>query len=329
NNDTVPPATPGAYLYSKFVGIIYYFTGRTPFIAQYFNVFFGFFTVYFVYKLICEIGGSKKAALAGSFITAIFPTLNLYSAVILRENIITFFSLLSVYYFVKWLKSGKLFQIIISSVFLGVASSVHGAMIIVGGVYLFFFCFYKPLEKRWRLLNKQALFAICITAAVVILFRARLLNKLPSDITLVFSPEYLKSRLVPLAVGRTAYLESFYPKSFLDIFIQTPIRVIYFLLMPFPWKISGVSDIIGVVDALIYAALIFFSLKSFRKSGYRYKVIFIGLIFIIILEMITFSWGTSNYGTAIRHRQKFVCLLITMASIGRYGSEKPEENNIM
>ncbi|MDP4183219.1 MAG: hypothetical protein Q8942_19280, partial [Bacillota bacterium] len=75
NNDTVPPATPGAYLYSKFVGIIYYFTGRTPFIAQYINVFFGFLTVYFVYKLICEIGGSKKAALAGSFITAIFPTL--------------------------------------------------------------------------------------------------------------------------------------------------------------------------------------------------------------------------------------------------------------
>ncbi|KNY29650.1 ArnT family glycosyltransferase [Pseudobacteroides cellulosolvens] len=320
-NGAVPPDTPGAYLYSKFVGLIYFLTGRSPFVAQFFNVIFGFFTVYFVYKLVVEIGGSKKAALTGSLVAALFPTLNLYSAVILRENVITLLSLISVYYFIKWVKGGLLYHIVLSVILLTAASSVHGAMIFVGGVYLFFFSFYKPATKQWKLINKEVVIAIVLTLVVMVFFRSRLLNKLPADISLIFSPEYLKSRLIPLAVGRTAYLQGFYPASIIDIVIHTPIRIIYFLLMPFLWKVSGVFDIIGFVDAAFYAVLIFFCLKSIRKAGCENKILFIALFAIMLIEILTFAWGTSNYGTAIRHRQKIVCLLIALASVGRYGMQ--------
>ena len=100
---TVPPDTPGAYLYSKFIGAVYFVTGRSPFIIQYFNVFFGFITVYFMYKLVIELGGSKRSANIGALIAALFPTLNLYSAVTLRENIITMMSIISVFFFINGL----------------------------------------------------------------------------------------------------------------------------------------------------------------------------------------------------------------------------------
>jgi hypothetical protein len=324
NLGIVPPDTPGAFLYSKFIAMVYIFTGRSPFIIQYFNVFFGFISVYFVYKLIIEIGGSKRSAMIGSFIAAVFPTLNLYSAVILRENLITMMSLISVYFFIRWLNTGFISRIILAVLFLGGAASVHGAVILVGGIYLLFFCFYKPKEKMWRPINKEALIAIGLTIIVFVFFRARLLNKLPSDITLVFSPEYLTSRLVPLAVGRTAYLVGYNPASIIDMIIQTPVRILHFILMPFPWKVSAASDIIGAVDAIMYGFFAIFSFKGLKKADGHNRLLFIALIAIILLEVFTFAWGTSNYGTAIRHRQKFVCLLIATASIGmsEYGKKQ-------
>ncbi|HEY9063028.1 MAG TPA: glycosyltransferase family 39 protein [Pseudobacteroides sp.] len=326
NHGTVPPDTPGAYLYSKFIALVYLFTGRSPFIIQYFNVFFGFISVYFVYKLIIEIGGSKRSATIGCFIAAIFPTLNLYSAVILRENLITVMSLISVYFFIRWLNTGFLSRIILAVFFLGGAASVHGAVILVGVIYLIYFCFYKPKVNEWRPINKEALIAIALTVIVFVFFRARLLNKLPSDITLVFSPDYLTSRLVPLAVGRAAYLVGYYPTSIMDIIIQTPVRILHFILMPFPWKITAASDIIGCIDAVMYGVFIFFSFKGLRKAEGRDRLLFIALICIILLEVFTFAWGTSNFGTAIRHRQKFVCLLIATASIGMSGYEKKQKS---
>jgi len=319
---TIPPDTPGAYLYSKFIGAVYFITGRSPFIIQYFNVFFGFITVYYVYKLVIELGGSKQSANIGALVAALFPTLNLYSAVTLRENIITMMSLISVYFFIKWLGTGRLSRIILAVLFLAGAASVHGGVIIVGGIYLLFYCFYKPKEKKWSLINKEALIAIGITAVVFVFFRTRLLNKLPSDITLLFSSEYLTSRLVPLAVGRTAYLVGYYPASIIDIVIHTPVRILHFLLSPFPWMISSLSDIIGAIDAIMYGILGFFTYKGLKKSEGYNRILMLALLGIIIIEVFTFAWGTSNYGTAIRHRQKFVCLMIAAGAIGMCGYEK-------
>jgi len=324
-NGTLPPATPGAYLYSKFIGLVYIITGRSPFIIQYINVLLGLLTVYLVYKLIVVLGGSERASLAGALCAAIFPTLNMYSAIILRENVITFFSLLSVYYFVLWLKTGSISRITLSVVCLFVASSVHGAIILVGGVYLFLFCFYRPKDKTWRLLSMKAVLAIAVSVVLFGIFKDKLLSKIPSDITLLFSADYLRGRLEPLAVGRAAYLVGYYPGSLIDIFIQTPVRIIFFLFMPFPWKIVGVSDIIGSADAIMYAILIFLSFRSIAKIDKENKVLMLALGLVVILEIVTFAWGTSNFGTAIRHRQKFVCLLIAAASVGMFSKKNNGE----
>jgi len=144
---------------------------------------------------------------------------------------------------------------------------------------------------------------------------------------LLFSPEYLKSRLEPLAVGRGAYLAGYYPGSTVDIVLQTPVRVIYFLFMPFPWKVSGLADFIGFIDVFLYAILIVYTAKAFRNLDKYGRFILLTILSVALVEIVVFAWGTSNFGTAIRHRQKVVCLLITMASIGIVKNGELEAKN--
>ncbi len=327
NRGMPPPETPGAYLYSKLIGIVYYLTGHAPFMVLYLNVILGVLTVYFVYKLILKISGNKKAANTGAFIAAFYPTLNLYSAVTVRENIITFFSVLSVYCFIKWIRGGYIREIIKSLLFLVIAASLHGAVILIGGVYFFFYCFYNPQIRKWGFANKQSFFVLLGLVIAFVLFRSALLNKLPSDITLLLSPEYLKSRLEPLAIGRGAYLTGYYPGSLSDIFVQTPVRIVYFLFMPFPWEVKGLADFIGFIDALLYAVLVVCSVRGLGKLDRRGKLMYLAVLSVVFIEVVAFAWGTSNYGTAIRHRQKIVCLLIPMASLGIASDREAENKN--
>lgn len=327
NNGTQVPGTPGAYIYSKFIGLVYYVTGRVPFIIQFINVMLGVLTVYIVYKLIIMLKDNKKAALTGAFITAFYPTLNLYSAITLRETIITFLGLISVYYLVKWLNRGSISEFLKSFILLAAACVLHGAIILLTGVYLFFFCFYRPKSGKWGFINLQTILVIMGFVVLFCLFRSVLLSKLPSDITLLFSPEYLKRRLEPLAVGRGAYLAGYYPGSIIDIILQTPVRVVHFLFMPFPWKVTGLADFIGFIDVFLYAILIVYTARAFRNLDRHGRFICLAILSVALVEVIIFAWGTSNFGTAIRHRQKIVCLFITMASLGIMKNGELKANN--
>jgi hypothetical protein len=366
NNGTPPPVTRGAYLYSKFIALVYYTAGHNPFLIQYINVILGVLTVYIVYKMVrcftqdkgtapsrqgdgsfvfsektkepspclaspCfenrHLTRSEMPAVVAALIAALYPTLNLYSAITVRENMITFFSLFSVYCFLKWLKSGSVKEIIKSGVLLVAAGALHGAVILIGGVFVFFFCFYRPKLGKWGFVNKQTVLLVLGIIVVFGLFKSVLLNKIPSDLTLLLSPEYLKSRVEPLAVGRGAYLAGYYPASVFDIFLQTPVRVVYFLFGPFPWKITGLADFIGFIDAFMYAILIVYSLKSFGKLDKYGKLMYLAILLIVFVEVITFAWGTSNYGTAVRHRQKIICFLIVAASFGMARNREVKAGN--
>ncbi len=71
-------------------------------------------------------------------------------------------------------------------------------------------------------------------------------------------------------------------------------------------------DFLGFFDAIFYIALsllIIFSLKIIVKSKY----VLILLVF-LLGEIIIFALTTSNYGTALRHRAKFVYIMIALSS---------------
>ena len=305
-----------AFIYSKVIGVIYLFSGRVPLLVQFVNVVLGVFIVYYVYKIIIELGATKRSAQIGSVITALFPTLCLYSVITLRENFVSFFAIVSVFYFLKWLNSGTISKLVLAVAFLLLSSALFGGMIVIGVVYAIFFIFYEAKIKKWRLVSKQTFFGVFIVTLGVILFWSFLINKIPGDLRLVFSPDYMGCRVVVAARGGAAYLVGFTPNSILDIIIQSPVRMVYFLLTPFPWMISSPGQILGLIDSLLYLVLVFYSINGLKYLKKYNNPAFWAVILMLLIIIGTFAWGISNFGTAIRHRQKIVGLIIVVSSLG-------------
>lgn len=308
--------THAHHIYSKVIGVIYFVFGRVPLLVQFVNVVLGVFIVYYVYKIIIELGATKRSAQIGSVITALFPTLCLYSAITLRENFISFFAIVSVFYFLKWLNSGTISKLVLAAAFLLLSSAQFGGMIVIGVVYAIFFIFYEAKIKKWRLISKQSFLGIFIVTLGIILFWSFLINKIPGDLRLVFSPDYMGGRVTSAARGGAAYLVGFTPNSILDIIIQSPVRMVYFLLAPFPWMISSPGQILGLIDASLYLVLVFYSIRGLKYLKKYNNPAFWAAILMLLIIIGAFAWGISNFGTAIRHRQKIVWLIIAVSSLG-------------
>lgn len=88
-----------AFIYSNWIGVLYFLFGRIPLVAQFTNVLLRTFTVYFTWKLALLITNSRRGALISALIIDLFPTSNLYSAITMRESFIVFFTVTSAYCF--------------------------------------------------------------------------------------------------------------------------------------------------------------------------------------------------------------------------------------
>ncbi len=310
------PSLYGAYIYANWIGVLYFLFGRIPLVAQFTNVLLGTFTVYFTWKLALLITNSRRGALISALIVALFPTSNLYSAITMRESFIVFFTITSAYCFFLWLKRGGLMQMFGAVVLLLPASALHGGMVFIEIVYVFFFSFYHPKKKRWVAVSLNSLIAILLIIFTIVAFGDLISNKLPQDISLLFSPDYLRERTQIAARDRAAYLTGFAPTSPLSMLLQTPLRSLYFLYTPFVWMVSAAVDIVGFFDALLYIFLSIYAFKGLASLRRKDKLLFWGIVLILVVFLVVFAWGTSNYGTAIRHRQKIVWLLSVPAAIG-------------
>lgn len=309
------PDLSGANLYSGLIGALYYFFGRVPLIPQFINVLFGVLTVLLVYKITLELNAPPRAARLAAFVATVFPTLNLYSAITLREAIIVFCTGISVYTFLKWLRSDSWGAMAVAAASLLLASVFHDGMLVVAMVYIVFFCLYSPRHRRWRVSPPRLLVAITIVAASSA-FTPALLNKLPEDSSLLVSPEYLTQFAQSRAYSRATYLQNLAPHSVTDMVVQTPLRMAYLFFSPFPWMVSTPADLLGLADASLYLIAALYGLRGLARTWRGNRAACLALTIILLVVTAAFAWGTSNYGTAIRHRQKIAWLLIAMASIG-------------
>lgn len=310
-----PPALSGAYAYSGLIAVIYSLFGRHTIIPLLVNAALGLAVVSVVFRLVLAAGGRLSGATYAAAIAAVFPTLNLYSAVLMRENVITFALALSVFWFVQWFKGRGWRYAVGSGALLVVGGVFHGGILIVGLVYGVLLCLYNPRSKSFTPLSRGALLAISLAATVLILISRSSVSKLPANLSGVLSPNYVQEAVSGAARSRAAYLVGMVPHSLGEIILQTPLRVLYFLLAPFPWMISTPSDLFGAVDAFLYLLLGIGILRTLWLVKKQNRAVVWLLTLVLIVTIIVFSWGTSNYGTAIRHRQKVSWLLITIAGV--------------
>lgn len=305
--------TSGAHMYSWFIALVYSIFGRNSFLIQFLNSLFGTFIVYNIYLIAKNIWSEKEGNIS-AWICAFFPTLIYFSVLPFREVPIVFLFTLGLFFFLKWVKESKIPYVFISQCFFALSMGLHTGMIWVITFPIFEVSYEIALalktKNRSILVKKTFAFLIVLFIFLIVFSTGFGFEKMPNNTSNVISS--LEEEQENAARDRAAYLVGLSIQKNIDIIWQVPLRIIYFLFAPFIWMVKIPIDLLGFFDAIFYIALsllIIFSLKIIVKSKY----VLILLVF-LLGEIIIFALTTSNYGTALRHRAKFVYIMIALSS---------------
>jgi hypothetical protein len=303
-------------LIARIISFFYTLFGESKMMAQSISVALGTTSVYLVYYL-SSIIWDERSANKAAWVSALFPSLILYSSITLREGYIVFFLLIALIGVAKFFRNQKIISFLEALVGFSALIFFHGAASI--GVFVFFtYLFLKLMRVQFNKLQDfrinvfSILFIILLSIPVILFFN----NKIP----IPYIPNLFdfNAILFDANVG-IKYLEaeSEYPSWFLinniyELIPTTIMKVIYFLYSPFIWDIKKTYHIIGFLDTIPYFILSFYLIKNIRAI-WENPVTRIFLIMFIVY-LVIHALGVGNFGTAIRHKSKFVVILIILVA---------------
>ncbi len=305
-----------SYVYSWLASLLYAATARSPLMLQGINVLGGTLIVFHVYLLAKELWGERRSRTIAWFV-AFFPFLVQIAAVTHREVSIVYFLTLGVLYLVRWGQYSMLRYLVLAFGALLVSTILHGglvAAILGAGLFVFGSTFGITLK---RLFVGRIRIPAFVTVSLIIgaamgggitigqsLQLSSVGNLMSVDV------EVLASMAESRAHGEAAYLEGVYPTSFLDVTWQAPLRIVYFLFSPLPWHISSVSHALALIDVVFYIVVFLGLWRS--RSFIRNNRGALAALFLLGVSICAFAVVTSNFGTAMRHRAKFLPLLAAL-----------------
>ena len=307
---------PDPYFISFFISIPYSLFGRSILMAQSLSLLFGMGSIFLGWLIAKKLWNNRIANTVG-WTMALFPSLVLYSVLIMREAYICFFILVAMYGVVDWVRTDKLKSIIVATIgFIG-ATFFHGAM--VTGLMAFTIIvgisnlkrFIKSLIN-YRINIKILIFLLLIGFGSGLYLAGKIYVPYLGNAKQTFNLDYILKKTALNTKGTASWPKWTIPTSPNEIIYKSPIRSIYFISAPFPWNVKEIRHLIGMFDAFLYIYLTFLILKNL-KVIWRDPVLKVILI-ILVCYVIVFGIGVGNFGTGIRHRSKFTGMFILLAA---------------
>jgi len=294
----------GVKLFSTMGACIYYLFGRNPEIWAGSMIFFGLGTIFYTYRTTLLLTGSKKLSRISAWIIALYPNIAVLSVLVLRESPIQLFSIMSIYYYSKYTTCKKkrwLVLFLFSALF---ATILHSAMIylLVG----FALCAVLINNSGWF----QRLFSIFMATGVLYLVDHTGLGLSKFGGSFDGALSILEERRNPIDSG-AKYPEWLLIKGELIDLARIPVRMIAFLFAPLiPFLVRTTKHALGLVDGLLYFFCLASLIKNFSRV-YRIKLRK-ALVLITLAGLFVYSMGSSNFGTNIRHRTKFLPIIVVL-----------------
>lgn len=334
--------SPNSLFISRVISVFYSLTYENEMMAKGIGLGLGTASVYFFYRLCLSIWGRAAAIKAAWFMT-IHPSMMLYSVLVLKEVYVTFFLLLTLIPIISLLKnitSNKKYEIkkkkylyenfiyivfIISGFY--ILRYTHGA-IVLGAASLLFFILYYFLKSELHNLKKgkinvKILIVLSIIFSLFFLwfYEKLLLTYVPGPERIMDLYEILLRRF---SVGSISLfhgdLGSNYPvwtiptqdSNFIAFATKTFARIIYFLYSPFPWDIKRSYHLLGFFDSIL---VFYFTIAAWKNRKLIWEDPMARFLLLLFLTYVfIYGLGTSNFGTAIRHKTKFIFILIFLAA---------------
>lgn len=299
----------GGY-YSKYLGILYSFTGPSYLLGSYLNFIYGLLTIRIINKVLKGIATTESVYNKGILIFAAAPTNMIICSSLRRESLLMLFVALSIREIYKWTKTGKNMQTILAFAFLLLASILHAGIIGLALGYVYLILFYNPKKETYSFGIKTIGIGILFVLATAFIFygySSLFLNKL-----MVEDEEMLYRRMSRIR-GGSAYLTSISVSSPRDVLVYSPLKICYFLLSPMPWDWRAMPDVIAFTfDSLLYLYLIVELLKNYWKSTYPTKL---GFTMMFLGSLVIYAMGSQNAANAMRHRCKLFSIIVILFCI--------------
>lgn len=307
---------PSPLFISWVLAIPYSLFGKSILMAQTISLLFGIGSIILGWKIACEIWNDKVGRKV-AWTIALFPSLALYSVLVLRETYMVFFLLLALYGITLWVKTNSFKSILIAIFGFTSATFFHGAMIVGGIIFATIVAikncirFFKSLKNLY--VDYKSLILIILYVSFIGLY---LTNKIRVPYLGTFKQSTdiinLQNRTDVATRGIASWPEWTTINSPLEMIYKAPVRSVYLAYAPFPWDVNKIRHLIGMLDGILYMYLSFLILINIKLI---WKDPLMRIFLLILLAYIfVFGIGVGNFGTGIRHRSKFVVVFILLAA---------------
>ena len=306
------------HFYSYLLATIYFITTGSLFIGSIFSAFIwaasAMILIYFMRLL--EVGHSDQ--FKAMVIYSLWPSSIVLTSVTLREAFELFLVNLAVYFALKcYLKKSIKYGLLLFAVII-VVIKFHVSFVVLGSFIIFALLIMLILRKFTGFSVFKVLlistFAACITYSAISLYGITITNfrgysfenGLPAAIE-----QYLLGGIT--YGGRTQYILNLEISGMIDLLLFLPKNFLQYLFEPMPWRVSTFSDVLVLLENLLRAGLILKILTGVRHMPAQKRHLVLFTFFCYLILEITWSAGTVNWGTAIRHHVPGMGLLIVTA----------------
>lgn len=295
--------------YTYVLAAVYWIFGESGrFMAQYLNVLLSFGAVLLLCRTLRRVGVARRTLLLAVSVLSFMPSVVCLSGVLLREAWILFFLTLSASCFVRWYVKGEIWTVLVC------LAATMGAMLMhagcVGALCVYTLGFL--VCRTWKTVGvrKYLSTAGVIVAAllVLLLFPDLLLAKFRNAMA---DGNNLEVKLVEAGSSYLLWMKDLPVALRL---LLSPVRMFYLLFSPLPLEWRSVMDsFVFAVDSLAYMVLVvlMFRRPLLGKTAQLKRF----LIYTVFGLTFVFAMGTTNAGTAVRHRAKFLPVMLVASTM--------------
>lgn len=301
---------------SRIISLFYTVFGESKMMAQSISVALGTASVYLVYQ-ICLILWDNHSAKKAAWVTALFPTLILYSSLILREAYIIFILLIGLNCILRFMQKNSFISFLQALTSFYFLIFFHGPAIVGGLTFLFYIILSLSKKQIDNLYNYKLNLIFFLSFIFFFTLIALFLTnnfRIPyfGNAQTLFDIENLLARINNPLAGTASYPSWLIINNIFELLTKAVFKIFYFLFSPFIWDIKSSYHLLGLFDGTLYIILAIYVFKN-RHSVWHNPVTRIFLL-IFISYIVLYGIGSGNFGTGIRHRSKFVVMLIILAA---------------
>jgi len=321
--------------YAFYIGQLYQMIGVQKITAQFINVCLSMYSIVFVYKAACLVNIKFEYRKTLVALLCFLPNFLLIDSILLQEAFVSFCISVSLYLYAKWWVKNSFIDLLTA-----VGVSLVGAVLHIGGAV----CAIGFAVTMIFVSNKSRTFRITANSfilALVMLFSLLLISSYWGNTLFRKLGGEVSAEVIVEKAGATDRISNAeydvgiagLPPA-VDLIVNSPIRMFYFICSPVPWMWRGISDLIAFWGSTIFyiatviATTKYVLLKIPEDEDHSLQSFARVLAVVLLIATIMFGWGVSNMGTALRHREKFTALCALLYVVAKQGSSQISKRKI-